>query len=163
MSVLITPGAYALTVIPCRPNSCAVDYQAPLSDFQYGIRETGTAPADCVRPRTANLDALYAEVNGRACRENYMLQCIVIERDYAYLSSPPWRRHLEQQALCIRNRDRIILVEFAPMILPPRPCFSICSAANLYCSITPRAFTRMTRSKSSTVAIIMHGSDASRR
>ena len=60
MRVSIVPGAYAFTVMLCLPNSCAL--RAPLQSMN--VEEDSSVngiPAACVRPRTANLDAPYAQ------------------------------------------------------------------------------------------------------
>lgn len=54
----IAPGAYALAVILCDASSIAAKALKP----QFtGIYVLDDLPAHCVRPRTANLDAAYAE------------------------------------------------------------------------------------------------------
>lgn len=54
----IAPGAYALAVILCGASSCATKVLKPRSTGVYAV---DALPAHCVKPRTANFDAAYAE------------------------------------------------------------------------------------------------------
>jgi hypothetical protein len=62
MRVSVMPGAYAFTVIPYLPNSCASKARHQFMDMEENGLVNGIGiPAACVRPRIANLDAPYAE------------------------------------------------------------------------------------------------------
>ena len=60
MRVSMIPGAYALTVMPYFPNSCASKASPQFTNKDIGSMDD--IPAACVKPRTANLDAEYPAI-----------------------------------------------------------------------------------------------------
>lgn len=62
MRVFVKPGAYAFTVMPCFPKSKASKKRilCQHTEESSGLQEVAYIPAAWVKPRTANLDAVYA-------------------------------------------------------------------------------------------------------